>query len=236
MYLNASESVALAKSLAAEKIPSDRFQFAVFPNTLAFTAVRDVLAETTIKLGAQTCNWTPRGAYTGAVSAEFFAEAGASYALAGHSERRHIFGETDSDVRKKINACFDAGIIPVVCIGETREEKESGRREYRLKKQIMKAFENLELLGRSIMIAYEPVWAIYPGDFCTSADADDVHGWIKQEVRQYAAEPVPVLFGGSVNPQTVKDYLSLETIDGVLVGNASTKFDSLHELVRAVGA
>ena len=141
MYLTVEESIALAKEAAKQEFPTETMTVALFPTALAFAQVRYFCASSPIKLGAQNCGWTPRGAYTGAISAELFAEAGAVFALVGHSERRHIFGETDSDVRKKIEACLAADLGPVVCVGETKEEKENSKREYRLKKQLMKALK-----------------------------------------------------------------------------------------------
>lgn len=154
--------------------------------------------------------------------------------LAGHSERRHIFGESDADVRKKIDACLDAGLVPVICIGETKQEKENGKREYRLKKQLMIAFEGLELSAkRRAMIAYEPVWAIGTGDACAPADADDIHGWIRMELKKYTGTTVPILYGGSVDEKNMNEYLSLPTVDGLLIGSASARKTSLSAILRA---
>ncbi|MBP9694964.1 MAG: triose-phosphate isomerase [Candidatus Magasanikbacteria bacterium] len=236
MYLNVDQSVELANELAGQNI-SENCTVALFPSALAFTGVRDAVLKTKINVGAQNCNWTPRGAYTGAISAELFAEAGAKFVLVGHSERRHIFGETDTDVRKKIDAALDAGLIPVVCIGETQEEKENGRREYRLKKQLMKAFEGLVLdEDRKIMVAYEPIWAIGSGTPCLPADADDVHGWIQNELKQYTSATVPILYGGSVDAKNVESYFATGTIDGVLVGSASADRVSCLAILEAIAS
>jgi len=194
--------------------------------------VEEITRESKIAVGAQDVYWTPKGAYTGAVSALMYGGVGCKYALVGHSERRHLFGETDDDVRKKIEACLDAGLVPVVCIGETKEEKDGGKREYRLKKQILKAFEGLKINGGSVMLAYEPVWAIGTGEACNPADADDVHGWIKTELKQYIDKEIVLLYGGSVNEKNVSDYLKYDTVDGVLVGGASTKLESFSALIR----
>ena len=153
--------------------------------------------------------------------------------MVGHSERRYVFGESDDDVRKKIESCLDAGLIPVICIGETGEDRDDNKREYRLKKQIMKAFENLDLGGREVIVAYEPVWAIGTGNACNPDDADDIHGWIKIEVGQYVSNNIPVIYGGSVDAKNVVSYLSREMVDGVLPGSASTKFETFLPLIRA---
>ena len=232
MYLDLNESKALAEAMVGESFDSEKVSVAIFPSALALSRVEEITRESKISVGAQDVYWTPKGAYTGAVSALMYKSAGCKYALVGHSERRHVFGETDEDARKKIEACLDAGLTPVVCIGETKEEKDEGKRQYRLKKQLMKAFEGLKINGGSVMVAYEPVWAIGTGDPCNPADADDVHGWIKGELKQYFDKEISVLYGGSVNETNAKDYVVYETIDGLLVGGASTKLESLKALIR----
>jgi len=235
MYLDYNQSVDLINKLSPEIFDSKKVAVAVFPNELVFARAAEAFSGSVISVGAQNVNWAPLGAYTGATSAHLFKQAGAEYSLVGHSERRYIFGETNDDVRKKVEACFDAGLVPVVCVGETAEDLESGKREYRLKKQMMKVFEGLDLTRNRILIAYEPVWAISgsgEGQPCAPADCEDAHGWIKNELKQYTDADVKVLYGGSVKPDNVLSYLSLETVDGVLAGGASTKFDSLMALIH----
>jgi len=234
MYLDLNESKTLAEAMAGESFDDKKVSVAIFPSTLALSKVEEMTRESKIAVGAQDVYWISKGAYTGAVSALMYKIAGCKYALVGHSERRHLFGETDEDVRKKIEACLDAGLVPVVCVGETKEEKDEGKRQYRLKKQLMKAFEGLKINGGSVMVAYEPVWAIGAGDPCNPADADDVHGWIKGELKQYFDKEIPVLYGGSVNEKNAADYFSLETIDGVLVGGASAKLESFTALIKSI--
>ena len=225
MYLSVEESLSLAKEIASLQFSEPKV--CIFPNALAFCAVQDIFAiNQNIDVGAQNIAWTPRGAYTGALSAEIYKQSNAKYAIVGHSERRYIFGETNIDVRKKIEACFAANIIPVVCIGETREDKELNTRAIRLKEQIKSIFENLDLSTAELFIAYEPVWAISRGnsaDPCKPEDVEDVHGFIRQEISQYTDKTVPVLYGGSVNAENVVSYTVLPSVDGVLCGNASTK-------------
>lgn len=236
MYLTVDESVALAEQFLAKRV-SGTTELTIFPSSLALTLVRNVLNASGISIGGQSCSWAPRGAYTGAVSAELLADAGASYVLVGHSERRHIFGEGDTTVHKKFVGALDAGLIPVLCIGETQEEKEGGKREYRLKKQLFTALSEIDLIGKKFMVAYEPVWAIASSgasEACLPADVDDIHGWIRSELAAYTSAAVPLLYGGSVTPENVVSYASIDTVDGVLVGSASTHADALVALVRAV--
>ena len=235
MYLDYRESVALAQALAQTKFNNKKIELAVFPSALSLKEVMDNLQGTAISLGSQDHTWHLAGAYTGALSARMFKELGCKYALCGHSERRHVFGDTDEEVRKKIEEALNVDLTPVVCIGETQEDRKAGKRQYRLKKQLLKAFENLNLNSGKVIIAYEPVWAISKagaGEPCLPPEADDVQGWIKQEFKKYFSIAVPVLYGGSVDAKNVLAYLSQPMIDGVLVGNASTKAGSLFSLIR----
>lgn len=233
MYLDYQESIKLAKVLSKEKFNDGKVKLAIFPTALSLSKVVEDLRGSNIKVGSQDHTWRPKGAYTGAVSALMFKDVGCEYALIGHSERRFVFGETDDEIRKKIEESLNVGLAPVVCIGETKGELAGGKREYRLKKQMMKAFADLSLNGGKIIIAYEPVWAIGTGIPCLPADADDVHGWIKQELKRYFKQDIPVLYGGSVNSENVVSYLALETVDGALVGGASAKLETFVPLIRA---
>lgn len=234
MYLDVNETSRLASELAGTSYDANKLNIVVFPTTLAFTEAEKALRGTSVAIGAQTVNWTPKGAYTGAVSAYLFKEAGSSYALIGHSERRHIFGETEDDVRKKFEACLDLGIVPVLCIGETKEDLDAGKREYRLKKQLMTAFSGLEAGDRKFFVAYEPVWAVGSGNPCDPNTAIEMHTWIAEELRQYTSEDVPILYGGSVHAGNVGSYISHHAIDGVLVGGASAKQETFFDLIRAM--
>lgn len=231
MYLDLKESVDLAVALSKESFGKKKVNLAVFPTSLAMSPVLQALKDSSFSIGAQNASWTPKGAYTGAVSAFMFKEAGCKYALVGHSERRHVFGESDTVVRKRLEACLETGLVPVVCVGETAEEKTNNKREYRLKKQLMTAFQDLNP-DSDIMVAYEPVWAIGTGDACNPPDADDVHGWLKTELKQYFNKNIPILYGGSVKADNVLSYLALETVDGVLVGGASAKFETFLPIIK----
>jgi len=234
MYLDFDESCILANQLLSESFDAQKVSLALFPNFLAVSELVKIFRDTPIAVGAQTCAWAPKGAYTGAVSALLLKEVGCRYVLVGHSERRYIFGESGDDVRKKLEAALDAGLLPVLCIGETEADLKEEKREYRLKKQLLKALDGLDLSGRALMVAYEPVWAIGSGRPCLPADADDIHGWIKLELKQYSGQDIPVLYGGSVEAHNVVEYVARETIDGVLVGGASAKFETFLPLIRAV--
>jgi triosephosphate isomerase len=231
MYLGFKESIALAKAIAA--MPKQKgVDVALFPSALVMTDVIAICRKKNIPVGAQNCAWMSAGAYTGAISARMFRDVGCRYALVGHSERRHIFGETDTAVRNKLEACLSVGLTPVLCIGETKEERDAGKRAYRLKKQLMTALDGLEFAGR-VLIAYEPVWAIGMGDACAPADADDVHHFIRQELRRYMDAAIPILYGGSVDEKNAASYLAFSTVDGLLIGGASAKKQDFVGIIAA---
>ena len=234
MYLNYKESIFLAKKLAQARLKAKNIELAVFPTALALSAVKVALSKTRIKIGAQNCAWTPKGAYTGAISALMFKEAGCKYVLVGHSERRYVFNESNEDIRKKIEAALDANLIPVLCVGESQKDNEESKTEYRLKKQLMEGLQGLKIDNNKIIVAYEPVWSIGTGNPCNPGDANDRHGFIKNELKQYITGEVPVIYGGSVNKDNAASYLKLETVNGILVGGASVKIDNFIPLVKAI--
>jgi len=239
MYLNNEESLALAKDLSFQDLGSNALTCAVFPTMLSVAGVASVLKNNPIAIGAQHVAWAPKGAYTGAVSAQLCKDIGCTYALIGHSERRHIFGEKTEDVRKRIAACIQADITPVLCIGETREDKEQGTQRAVLETQISGALEGVDVDKSGLMIAYEPVWAISGsgnGDHCDPTYAQDIHMWIRNEISSFTSEPVPILYGGSVNQENVVSYTSQKDIDGVLVGSASIKSNSFLTMRDAVAS
>jgi len=239
LYLNTEESRALGAQIADIDIDKNSMRVVVFPNALVMSDVRSMIDKTDTALGAQNINWAPQGAYTGALSATLYSEVGCSYALVGHSERRYIFGETNDAVRQKIEACLDAGLTSVLCVGETAEDREAGKEQYRIKKQLMKALDGLSLKDGEVCVAYEPVWAISQGGVGEQCSADHVLetvSLIKKEIATYTDAKIPVVYGGSVNADNVLSYASLDGVDGVLPGHASTQFESFSAIVRAVAS
>ncbi|EKE07376.1 MAG: hypothetical protein ACD_18C00106G0002 [uncultured bacterium] len=234
MYLDYKQSVDLANSLVKENLKNENVEIAVFPTALTMKDVTDILQNTNFKTGAQDAGHPSHGAYTGMISAEMYKNIGCTYALAGHSERRHIFGETNKDVRAKIESYLDAGLKTVVCIGETEQDRNNDKARYRLAKQILRAFEGLNFAQGQILVAYEPVWAIGTGNACLPADAIDRIDFIKLEIAKYSQNMVPVLYGGSVDENNVLSYFSEDIIDGVLVGGASAKLDNFTDIIKNV--
>jgi len=209
----------------------------VFPPFLALEAVHQILEGSPLKLGAQDVHWEAKGAFTGEISPPMLKEVGVGAVLLGHSERRHVMGETNEMINKKVKACLAAGLLPVVCIGELLEERNMGVTREVVERQIAKGLEGLtpEDVAK-LVLAYEPVWAIGTGKTATPRQAEEVHHYVRKLITQKSGEAVGqgirILYGGSVSPDTVKELMSEEDIDGALVGGASLKVDSFVKIVR----
>ena len=187
-----------------------------------------------IRVGAQNVHWELKGAFTGEISVPMVMEAGARIVLAGHSERRHLFGETDEQVAKKARTALAAGITPLVCVGETLAEREGGRTEHVIVRQLGSLLAVLEPADWArLVLAYEPVWAIGTGKNATPDDAAQIHELIRMELgRNSVSGRVPILYGGSVNAGNVASLLTRPQLDGVLVGGASLDAEGWADLVE----
>ncbi len=183
--------------------------------------------------GVQNIHFKPSGAFTGETSAEMARDAGAMMALIGHSERRHVFGETDADVARKVAAAARAGLVPVVCVGELLEERRAGALEEVLRRQVA-AFAEFLADCPEYMVAYEPVWAIGTGETATPEDASAAHAIVRAALGPLGT--CPVLYGGSVNPANALALMSAPDVDGVLVGGASLDPEVFARIVEAGGA
>lgn len=190
-----------------------------------------------VKLAAQNCYYEEKGAFTGECSVQMLKDAGCEYIIIGHSERREYFGETDEMVNKKAKAILANGLIPIICCGESLEQREAGVTDYHISSQITKALRNLtsEEVSKSI-IAYEPIWAIGTGKTCDSTEANRVISMIRNVVKglydNNTADSIRILYGGSVKPNTIKEQMAQSDIDGALVGGASLKVDSFSEIIK----
>ena len=192
---------------------------------------------TNIKIGAQNMHWEESGAYTGEVSAQMLKSIGVEYVIIGHSERRQYFNETDETVNKKIKSAFNVGLKPIVCVGESLEERESGKAVEKVTNQVKLALEGLtENQVEDVIIAYEPIWAIGTGKTATSEDANNMIKQIRQEISklygQIVAERVIIQYGGSVKSSNSKELFSTSDIDGALVGGSSLKSDEFAKIVN----
>lgn len=192
--------------------------------------------ETDVKIGAQNVYYEQNGAFTGEISALMLQNLGIDYVIAGHSERRELFGESDSDVNKKVHAVIEAGMVPIICVGETEKERESGEHEVKVARQIKAALEGIKAeAADELVIAYEPIWAIGTGKSATSDDANKMCRLIRSEIEKLynaeTAEHVRILYGGSVKPATIEDLMSKSDVDGALVGGASLKTEDYTALI-----
>ena len=190
-----------------------------------------------IKIAGQNCHWESSGAYTGEISVEMLKDAGCDYVIIGHSERRQYFSETDEMINKKAKAILAGGLIPIICCGETLEQRESGVTDSWIAGQIKAALEGIssEDIAKSV-IAYEPIWAIGTGKTCDSDEANRVIAMIRSVVKEVAgaeaADAIRILYGGSVKPATIEEQMSKSDIDGALIGGASLKSESLNEIIE----
>lgn len=191
------------------------------------------LSNSNIKMGAQNLFWEDEGAYTGEVSGPMLKAVGCSYVIIGHSERRQYFGETNETVNKKIKAAIKHGLNAIVCVGETLEQRESNETFKVIEKQIKEGLNLIDPASySSIIIAYEPVWAIGTGKTASPAQAQEVHKFIRSLLPADVAEKTRILYGGSVKPDNVKELMAQPDIDGGLVGGAALKVDSFEKLIK----
>jgi triosephosphate isomerase (TIM) len=207
-----------------------------------FTDIRSVQTviesdDIPMALGAQHCHWEEKGAYTGEVSPHFLAKLNVQYVIVGHSERREIFGETDEMVAKKITAIQNLGMKPIVCVGETLEEREAGQTNDKVLGQLMSVLEGRTAEHvKEMVIAYEPIWAIGTGRTATSQDAQDVCAAIRQKIAEAlgkeAAQAVRIQYGGSVKGANAQELMAMPDIDGALVGGASLLPDDFAQIVQ----
>jgi len=209
----------------------------IFPPSPYAMDMASLCEKSSIDVGMQNMYFEAEGAFTGEVAPAMVKDAGCRYILIGHSERRHVFGETDGDVNKKVKAAFENDLDPMVCVGELLEERENGTTDKVVEEQIRGALKDIsaEQMNK-VVIAYEPVWAIGTGKVATPEIAEEVHGKIRDLIKEMygekVAEELPVLYGGSVKPDNISGLYVKENIDGVLVGGASLISDSFLDIVH----
>lgn len=241
MNLNRAEAVALAQALAERSGAIDKADLAVFPPSIYLDAVRQVLAGSKVAYGAQNVYFEPNGAFTGEISTAMLVDLGCRYVILGHSERRHVLGESNADVNKKTLAALAAGLVPVVCVGELLAEREAGHTGRVIREQFDGSLGNLtsEQIGK-VVIAYEPVWAIGTGKVATPQQAEEVHMDLRKILAERyntaTAESLRILYGGSVKASNAAELLAQPNVDGALVGGASLKADEFLGIVAGAAA
>jgi triosephosphate isomerase len=236
MHLGPSGTAAFAREfLAGYQARPGREVWFFAPAVSVAAAAAALGAAAAVRVGIQNVHWEPKGAFTGETSVAMAADAGATAALVGHSERRHVFGETDAETGQKVRAVLAGNLTPVLCVGETLAERERGDTLSVVRRQLG-ALEGLDRAALArVVIAYEPVWAIGTGRNATPADAAQVHGAIRAHLATHgaAADAMPILYGGSVKPGNTADLIAETDIDGVLVGGASLEPATWLAIVEA---
>jgi len=236
MFKTVDETVAYLREFCALTAGVTGVEIVVAPPFTALRAAADATEGSNVGVAAQDCYWEREGAFTGEVSTAMIKDAGAGYVIIGHSERRRLFGDTDEWVNRKLGAVLASDLTPIVCIGETLEERDANRTLAVLDQQMAAALAGLTpaQVG-SLVIAYEPVWAIGTGRNATPAQAGEAHAHIRARLRTAfgpdAAEACHLLYGGSVKPDNIKDLMALEDVDGALVGGASLTVPSFLAIV-----
>ena len=222
-----ADGVALARAVTGEARQQHRCDLLVCPPATLLAAVGEALAGSAVALGGQDCHAEAKGAFTGDVSAEMLRDAGCSYVILGHSERRHGHGESDAAVQAKTVAAWRAGLVAIVCVGETRGEREAGRAVEIVAGQLAGSLPD-GYDAANLVIAYEPVWAIGTGLTPTSADITEIHAAIRARI----PAGTRILYGGSVNPRNAAEILALPDVGGALVGGASLKAEDFWAIAQ----
>ncbi len=238
MNKTVGEAVQFAESLKASLQDGVGVEVVICPPFTDLTVVHTVIKDSPIALGGQNIFWEEKGAFTGEVSAAMLKSAGCDYVILGHSERRQFFHETDESVNKKIKRALQTGLLPIVCVGETLEERKSNRTEEVVASQVLGCLTGLTAADmEKIIIAYEPVWAIGTGVVATPQQAQDAHKFIRDLLaRMYdeiVAEKVRIQYGGSMKPGNAGELLSQPDIDGGLIGGASLDVASFIGIIKA---
>jgi len=237
MFKTVHDAVVYAKEFRSLVKDIDDVDIVIAPPFTAVHAVAEAARNSPIAVAAQNLFWEKDGAFTGEVSAPMIREAGAEYVIIGHSERRQLFGETDLTVNRKVGAALAAGLIPIVCVGETLGEREKNETMDVLDRQIKQGLDGMtgeQVAG--LVVAYEPVWAIGTGRNATTEQAQEAHAHIRRRLRSWfggdAADKMPVLYGGSVKPDNIAGLIAQEDVDGALVGGASLVPQTFAEIVK----
>ena len=236
MYKTVAETVKYVKEFRAMVKDISGVEIVIAPPFTALHAAGEAARNSNVGVAAQNLYWEREGAFTGEISATMIAEAGAQYVIIGHSERRTLFGETDASVNRKVAAAFAGGLTPIVCIGETLDQRERNDTFAVLDRQIKEGLEGITSAQVvQLVIAYEPVWAIGTGRNATPAQAAEAHGHIRKRLQNWfgadGAELCHVIYGGSVKPENIGDLVSLPDVDGALVGGASLDVKVFYDIV-----
>jgi triosephosphate isomerase len=239
MNLSLDEAKDLLNGIKNVKIDYNRVDVLVAPPFTTLQLAHALLTETDILIAGQNMHWESKGAFTGEISPLMLEEAGCGHVILGHSERRALFFETSETVNQKVDAAIEAGLIPIVCIGETLKQREDKKTFDIIRTQLNESLKTRckkRNLPQSVILAYEPVWAIGTGKTATPEMAQEVHlfirRWLIENFDHHTGETVRILYGGSVKPDNIKELISQPDIDGALIGGASLKVDSFLSIIK----
>ena len=236
MFKTGSEAVETARQIVS-LVKDASAEVMIAPPFTALSAVNEVIKESRVSLGAQNIFWEQEGAFTGEISSAMLVSAGCKYVIIGHSERRQYFGETDESVNKKIRAAIQGGLRPILCVGELESEREAKKTFSVLDKQVKKGLEGFRSDDlTSLVIAYEPVWAIGTGKTATSEQAQEVHHFLRSLIEKkfgnVLAKTIRIQYGGSVKPANILELMNMPDVDGALVGGASLNAETFSKIVQ----
>jgi len=236
MHTTVREARQLASAVAQAAAAAADRDVMIAPPYTALAAVAEVLSNTGVILAAQNVHWEEKGAFTGEISAAMLKDVGCGMAIVGHSERRHVFGETDFMINRRTIGALQFGLIPVFCIGETLKQREAGQTMNVLEDQVRAGLAGIELTeGNKLVVAYEPVWAIGTGKTATEEQAQEAHSFIRDLLadiyEKNIAADMRILYGGSVKPENIDILMQQEDIDGALVGGAALKAESFERII-----
>jgi len=240
MNTNSQSAIELVQGLidAIADVPSEKVDIAICPPFVYLQSTANALSSSNISLGAQNVYFESNGAFTGEISCEMLKDVCCNYVIIGHSERRHVLGETDELINKKLKVAIQSGLLPIFCVGELLEEREAGKTQAVVEKQIREGLAGLtEDKMHAVTIAYEPVWAIGTGKTATPEQAQEVHAYIRQIIAEMfgddLAQEIRIQYGGSVKPDNAAELLAKKDIDGALVGGASLKVADFAAIIKA---
>lgn len=235
-----ADAISLASEVKARVADRNDVEVVLCPTFTALKSVGDVVTGSPVKLGAQNMHWEKDGAFTGEISADMLRDTGCQYVILGHSERRQFFGETDAGVNRKVKVALAANLTPIVCVGETLEQREANQTEEVVTTQVIKSLAGLDETGfRRTVVAYEPVWAIGTGRTASPAQAQEVHALIRRVLAKMcnpgAAQAIRIQYGGSMKPANAAELMSQPDIDGGLIGGAALDAASFMAIIEAAG-
>ena len=239
MHMTTQEAIELVSRILEQTgdVNADDVDILVAPPFTALSSISGLLPNSPVFLAGQNMHWEEKGAFTGEISPLMLKEVGCSHVIIGHSERRQLFGETNETVNKKLHAAFAHGLTPILCVGESLEEREANQTFSVIEEELKGGLNGLTTgQVQSMILAYEPIWAIGTGKTATPEQAEEVHAFIRNWLESWGgsgtSEKIRILYGGSVKPENVEGLMAMKNIDGGLVGGASLKADSFSQIIK----